>query len=92
MVRVKVVFEHVDGETETHSMSPALAIATIERILEPGWPHLTAIIGGKRIKERDGNCSNAFLTSEHERIVVHRVARGLTQKEPPMLAGIRARR
>ena len=70
MNKIKICFEHADGKPETISMTPALALATLERVLEPGWPWITPVIEGKRIKERDRNCVNAFLTWEGERIVL----------------------
>jgi len=68
--KISVQIEHADGETETVRMSMPLALAVLERILSPGWPHMTPIIDGKPIRRRNGSCCNAFITYEGERIVI----------------------
>jgi hypothetical protein len=70
MEKIKVILEHADGKRETLNVSHSLAICLTQRFVEQGWPWITPIINGKRILSQDGNCANAFLTFEKERIVI----------------------
>jgi hypothetical protein len=70
LYKYDIEFEHVDEKKEKVRMSSPLALAVLERVLKPGWPFLTPIIDGKRLKCKDGNCVNAFITEDGERIVL----------------------
>jgi hypothetical protein len=69
MKKIKVTFEHASGKQETLNMSYPLANCLIDRLVQDGWPWVTPIVDGQRIKGPT-ECSNAFVTSEGQRIVI----------------------
>ena len=70
MQRIKIQFEHADGKVETFKMSVPVALVLIQRAIQPGWPFLTPIYEGKRLKGQWQSTENAFLSMNDEQVVI----------------------